>query len=327
MKFLQIGLGSMGKRRVRCLQALGYKDIIGFDPRRDRREEAARLYGIKTVAGEKELYNVDADAMLISTPPDLHQKYLRIALARRLPVFVEASVVLKGLKELLAQAKRKKVVVAPSCTMRFHPAIQDIKRIVKSGKYGKVTNFSYHFGNYLPDWHPWEKVKDFYVSNPVTGACREIVPFELTWLTDIVGMPTGVRAFYGKTMDVQAPIDDTYVLSLKFKSCMANLLVDVVSRYYIRTLVLNMERAQIQWRWDVPRVDLFEAETRRWVRMEQPEPKAVSGYNKNIAEQMYVDEIDAFVRAAKGTGKFPNTLEHDIAILKILEAAEGKGKI
>ena len=36
MKFLVIGLGSMGKRRVRCLMSLGEKDIIGFDPRQDR---------------------------------------------------------------------------------------------------------------------------------------------------------------------------------------------------------------------------------------------------------------------------------------------------
>ena len=37
MKFLQIGLGSMGKRRIRCLHALGHRDIVAFDPREDRR--------------------------------------------------------------------------------------------------------------------------------------------------------------------------------------------------------------------------------------------------------------------------------------------------
>ena len=42
MKFLQIGLGSMGKRRIRCLQALGETGIVAFDPREDRREEAER---------------------------------------------------------------------------------------------------------------------------------------------------------------------------------------------------------------------------------------------------------------------------------------------
>ncbi len=317
----------MGKRRVRCLQALGFKEITGFDPRQDRREEAEKLYHIQTVSAEKQLHKMEADAVIISTPPDTHQKYLRIALERRLPAFVEASVILKGLDKISAEAKRLKVTIAPSCTMRFHPAIKDIKGIVQSGRYGRVTNFSYHFGNYLPDWHPWEKVSDFYVSNPATGACREIVPFELTWLTDIVGMPSDVKAFYGRTMDIGAPIDDTYVLSLKFKSCLATLLVDVVARYYIRSLILNMERGQILWRWDIPRVDVYEADKRRWLRIEQPEPDAVSGYNKNIAEQMYIDEIDAFISAAKGKVKFPNTLDHDISVLRVLSAAEGKAKL
>ena len=42
MKFLQLGLGSMGKRRVRCLQALRAGEIVAFDvgrtaaPRRRR---------------------------------------------------------------------------------------------------------------------------------------------------------------------------------------------------------------------------------------------------------------------------------------------------
>ena len=47
MKFLVIGLGSMGKRRIRCLQALGFQDIVGVDVREDRRQEAQTSYGIQ----------------------------------------------------------------------------------------------------------------------------------------------------------------------------------------------------------------------------------------------------------------------------------------
>ncbi len=49
MKILQIGLGSMGKRRIRNFQALGLKDIVGFDFRNDRRDEAEKKYKIKTI--------------------------------------------------------------------------------------------------------------------------------------------------------------------------------------------------------------------------------------------------------------------------------------
>ena len=48
MKFIVVGLGSMGKRRVRNLIALGDNDIAGFDLREDRCLEANGKYGIKT---------------------------------------------------------------------------------------------------------------------------------------------------------------------------------------------------------------------------------------------------------------------------------------
>ena len=47
MKVLVIGLGSMGKRRIRNLRALGLSEIAGFDPRVDRRQEASEKYSIQ----------------------------------------------------------------------------------------------------------------------------------------------------------------------------------------------------------------------------------------------------------------------------------------
>ena len=49
LRFFIVGLGSMGKRRIRNLQANGEKDIVGFDIRPDRNAEAKEKYGIKTV--------------------------------------------------------------------------------------------------------------------------------------------------------------------------------------------------------------------------------------------------------------------------------------
>ena len=83
MKFLVIGLGSMGKRRVRNLQALDEKEVIGFDPREDRCIEAEQKYQIKTFQNFDEAINTKPDAMIISTPPDLHSKYAKIAIEKK----------------------------------------------------------------------------------------------------------------------------------------------------------------------------------------------------------------------------------------------------
>ncbi|OGW33622.1 MAG: hypothetical protein A2X58_08900 [Nitrospirae bacterium GWC2_56_14] len=322
MKFMVIGLGSMGKRRVRCLQALGHRDIIGCDIRTERRDEAARLYGIPATDGLDQVSTVDA--LIISVPPDRHLDFMKMAVKHNKPAFVEASVVIDGLEDLNREALGKNVLLAPSCTLRFHPAIKDIKRIVQGGNYGKFTNFSYHSGQYLPDWHPWEKVTDYYVSQKDTGGGREIVPFELTWLVDILGCPEKVSGFYGRTMDVGADIDDTYALSLKFKQGFGTLLVDVASRFAVRSLVLNMERAQIVWRWDEATVHVYESDNQRWIEYKQKEASAHAGYNKNIIEDMYIEEMSAFITAVQGKGKFPSTLADDIEVLKLLYRAENR---
>ena len=46
-KILIVGLGSMGKRRIRNLQKLGYRQLIGFDLRDDRIIETKKKYKIK----------------------------------------------------------------------------------------------------------------------------------------------------------------------------------------------------------------------------------------------------------------------------------------
>lgn len=68
MKFLVVGLGSMGKRRVRNLQALGHAALAGFDLRADRRREAAEKYDIPVFdTFEAAVAAFKPDALVIST--------------------------------------------------------------------------------------------------------------------------------------------------------------------------------------------------------------------------------------------------------------------
>ena len=149
MKFLVVGLGSMGKRRVRCLQSLGYTNIVGFDLREDRRNEAHEKYALETMDSLDNISLSSFDAFIISTPPDQHTPYAKLAIDYGKPAFIEASVILEDVKELKSYNKNN-TYLAPSCTLRFHPMIKDITSILREGKYGKITNFSYHSGQYLP---------------------------------------------------------------------------------------------------------------------------------------------------------------------------------
>lgn len=321
MKFLIIGLGSMGQRRIRCLKALGYHKIIGFDLREDRRKLVSEKYATETIGNLTDVKLNDFSAMIISTPPDLHTSYAKMAVENSLPVFIEASVLLDDVL-YLKEFNTANSYIAPSCTLRFHPTIRDIKSLIKSGKYGSLSNFSYHSGQFLPDWHPWEDVKDFYVSKRLTGGAREIVPFELTWLTDVFGFPIATKGYFAQTIDVGAEIEDSYVFNMKFDKGLGSVIIDVTSRFATRNLVVNLEKAQLRWNWEENNLKIFEMPKKRWIVMHQPEFIADQSYNKNIGEQMYIDEISAFINGFSNMGVYPNTIDDDIKILELLNQIE-----
>jgi predicted dehydrogenase len=324
MRVLVIGLGSMGKRRVRNLKANGVKEIAGFDQREDRRKEAADTYGIPVYAEFEKALATNYDAWIISVPPDVHHLYMKKALERKIPSFIEASVVDTDMEEIIRKAEETNVFFAPSCTLFFHPAIQKIGSLIKDGSLGKLSNFLHHSGQYLPDWHTYEKVSDYYVSNKATGGGREIVPFELSWITLLLGFPKRVACFYKKTIEIEgAPeIDDTYNLLMDYQGFMFNLCVDVVSRAATRRLVINGEKKQLYWDWNENMIKLYDPSTESWEQISYEISQAQSGYNKNITETMYNEEIRSFLSSIEGERQFPNTLSHDHRILKTLYAAE-----
>lgn len=321
-KYLVIGLGSMGKRRIRCLIALGAdpKDIWGMDINSNRCEETQEKYGIKIAASEENIDFNEIEAIIVSLPPDKHNIGVDVAVKYRKPVFVEASVILEDVRKIKEISGN--IFVAPSCTFKFHPMIKKIKSIIASGEYGKVCNFSYHSGQYLPDWHPWEDVNDFYVSNRITGGAREIVPYELTWLVDVFGFPVDIKGYYRKTGNVGCDIEDSYASSLDYGNMVGNLLVDVVSRYPARNLIINFEEGQIQWRWDMEQIEIYKADANKPIYIKQGEQRHEQGYSSMIGEDMYIEEIASFLEGIVDNKKYPNTLEEDIKVLGLLNKIE-----
>jgi predicted dehydrogenase len=325
MNFLVAGLGSMGKRRVRCLKALGHEPIYGFDLRADRRKEAEDRYGIRTFADiGAALAAAKPHALIISVPPDAHHIYMKLAAERGIHFFVEASVVDTDMAVIARQSAAARIVAAPSATLRFHPGVHRIRELVRGGALGKISNVIYHCGQYLPDWHTYEKVGDYYVSNPLTGGAREIVPFELTWLTDIFGMPKKVSGNVRKTITIAGAerIDDTYNCLLDYGDFLAVITVDVVSRSATRRLTVNGAAQQLYWDWSRNRVELYDPVKGKWEGTGYQMGQAEKGYNENIGENMYIDELRSFIDATLGKGRFVNTLADDHAVLKLLYAVE-----
>ena len=94
-QILIIGLGSMGKRRIRCLLSLGFdkNNIKGFDLNIDRCHETLHTYNIKCYTDIDECMNIhEYNFFIISVPPDYHNIYMNLAIEHKIDFFVEASV-------------------------------------------------------------------------------------------------------------------------------------------------------------------------------------------------------------------------------------------
>jgi predicted dehydrogenase len=322
MKFLVIGLGSMGKRRIRNLQALEQSNIAGFDISQKRCDETNNKYNITTYTNfDEAIKKHKPDIFIISTPPNLHMKYATFAEQNNIHCFIEASVVdSEEILKLSTKIKNTNLVIVPSCTMSYFPIAKKIKELLKENIIGKPLNFNYQTGQYLPDWHPWEKVEDFYVSNKATGGGREIVPFELTWLNAIFGDAKPLACVKRKLTNINAPIDDIYHCILEYpNSLIGNLTVEVVSRpKATREFRLIGSEGEIVFSGDTNSLKYINISMNDWEEISFDKGSIEAQYIN--PEEPYINEIKDFLNAVNNNDSrlFPNSLENDYKILNNL---------
>ena len=323
MRVLVVGLGSMGRRRLRNLTHLGGVELAGFEPADARREEVGQEFGIPTFGSFEQALGWEPAALVISTPPDHHTEYALEAVRRGIHFFTEASVVPGDLDELVEAVEGASTVAAPSCTMRFHPAVTRMRELIGAGNIGKPVAVTHHVGQYLPDWHPWEDYRTYYVARRETGAAREIVPFELNWLTYLFGPATTFTALKDKVSSLEVDIDDIYSAVLRFeRGVQASMVIEVVSRPAIRQARIIGEEGTLIWDWNARLVREWSAATGDWV--EHPDPPPVEGPGGEwVAENMYIEEMRGYLDAIEhGQERWPFSVREDRDLLDLLAQLE-----
>jgi predicted dehydrogenase len=309
----------MGRRRIRNLLFLGGHEIGGVEPVDERREEVRAEFGIRVWANFESALQWNPDAVVVSTPPDRHAEFAIAAARSGIPFFTEASVVTDGMDELLETLQDRSIVAAPSCTMRFNPAVRLMKERLEAGAIGRPLAFTHHVGQYLPDWHPWEDYRRFYVARRETGAAREIVPFELNWLTFLFGRVRAAGCLRGKLSDLDADIDDVYVTLLEFETGLfGSMVIEVISRPAVRRARIIGEEGTLEWDWTDRVVREWKATGTEWQEFRDPPPVDGPG-GKWVAENMYIEEMRAFLGAVEDDREpYPFTVEEDYELLRVL---------
>lgn len=328
MKILVIGLGSMGRRRIRLLQKIDPKmEIIGIDSNSQRREDAEKAFAISTADSiDTALAKSAADAAVISTSPLQHAHLIKDCLTAGLHVFTELNLVSDLYSENLALARSKGKVLFLSSTFLYRDEIRYIRERVNSC--ARPLNYSYHIGQYLPDWHPWESYKNYFVADSRSNACREIFAIEMPWLRKTFGEIASFRVTAGKssTLDINYP--DTYHIILRHDSgAVGSLNVDVVTRKAVRNLEIYGEELYLSWNGSPLGLSEYDFEKKcdRQIELYQ-DIDTLDGYSSFVVENAYQNELRCFLDEIAGRSKAKYTFEDDLVTLDLIDKFERAGK-
>lgn len=220
MRVLQVGAGSMGRRRMRDMKTLG-AEVLLYEPQKERCDEISAKFSIPGYTDLDQALSQNPQAMVISTPPALHAGYVEEALKRNLHVFAEVPFVydVRIAEKISKSAPSYPSTLGISHTIRFYPPIRLIRDLLRAGRIGKPIYIEHSLGNYLGDWHPYEDYRKFYASDEsLGGAGMDMVLWELSSIHWWMGPIESVHARFSKVSPLEIKGPDVHDVWLTFKS-------------------------------------------------------------------------------------------------------------
>lgn len=327
MNVLLIGMGSMGRRRGRLLLQGGYAGAIaGVDPSRERREQGQRELGISCYSSVEEALagGFSPGAAFICNPPLHHGETALKMLRLHCHVFSEINLLSQDYDEMARLAKKNGRIYFLSSTFNYRKDVQYIQKKLREKQ--ERCFYTYHVGQYLPDWHPWESYQNFFVGDKRTNGVREIMGIELPWLCKAFGKIEGAHAVSGKATELVLDYPDYTLLTLEHQGeRKGSLCFDVASRKPVRRLEVVGEKMHILWEGTPDSLQEFNVEAGEMQRVETYADALThrEGYNHLISEDAYAEEIRCFFACLEGREQPLYTLAEDKGILGWMDRIEG----
>jgi predicted dehydrogenase len=314
----------MGRRRLRLLSRFFPElSLAAVDNRADRREAAVRDFGCTLFEGvEDALENFSPQVLVVSTPPESHATFLTEAFRRGLHTFSELDLVDDCYDEIISIEERGVPVAFLSSTMLYR--LENRWIIQNHAMVGERKHYTYHVGQYLPDWHPWEKYDEFFVGSARTNAIREILCIELPWVLRAFGDIAEYQCQWGKTSSLSLPYPDTCQLLFRHTSGnMGALTIDCVSRRPVRNLRINGEEGTILWEGNAESLRFFPPSGDPLFPLrEEKEIERQAGYAEFISEGPYLEELRCFFDMIEGRASRVYGYAEHRKILRLADAFE-----
>lgn len=249
MNFLIIGCGSIGHRHAKNLQLLG-QTVYVYDKDQVRsrglvEELGVHIYDFKS-------HHLTIDAFVICTPPNLHIPFAFEALEHNAHIFIEKPIshTLNRVDELIARCQKQERVLQVGYQLRFHSGLKKVKELLDKNQIGKLHFIQAEFGQYLPEWHPYEDYRSMYTCYKEQGggiildASHEID--SVLWL---LGQSDAgnVTCVSSKLSGLDVDVEDTAEITLEFDECLAHIHLDMIQRGYTRKYKLIGQLGNIIW--------------------------------------------------------------------------------
>ena len=296
MHVVVIGAGSIGKRHLANLDKLEVENLSVVDPQFERRREAkdavkrANTTAILAMAikGRK------ADAVIIAVPTHLHVPVAMEAAQLGVPLFIEKPVGhLKDdvlhLETLLRNMNNWAVV---GYSLRFHQALGIIRGMLEQHTIGKILSVRAEVGQYLPDWHPAEDYRKWYMAKEAQGGGAILdLSHEIDYLRWLFGDIASVSGFVGRVSDLDIDTDDLAELVCWFKSgVIGSIHMDLIQRAYHRGCRIVGSEGTITWDYNEAAVKCYTAKDKQWRSQNYTNDRNVQ----------FMDEMRAFLSKVRG---------------------------
>ena len=225
MRFLIVGLGAAGQRHARNLRTLLGEEVELVAVRRlggglelsDTLQPASATLpedalSIRVVPDLRAALTERLDGVIVADPTSLHVATASAALAANCAILIEKPLggSWEGVPEFLAAAQQHPAPVLIGYQMRFHPLVERLRTLVSDGTLGRVLSAACTYGEYLPDWHPYEDYRRSYAARRDLGGGVLLTQIHdidnLGWL---LGWPSHVYSVGGHLSRLEIDVEDT----------------------------------------------------------------------------------------------------------------------
>ncbi len=147
VRFIVTGLGSWGPGWAELIQnQAGVELAAVVEPMDERRRAVIEARGLSTDQAytdlETALRTVDADAVLVVTPPKTHLEVAKIAFAAGKPVLMEKPLAasMDDANALVAAAEESGKLLIVSQNYRYRPPMQAVRKLLQDGVIGDIIH-------------------------------------------------------------------------------------------------------------------------------------------------------------------------------------------